>query len=126
MTHETMNAPAAPREGVRLHPVTVKKVIWETDDTFTLQIDLGALGNTFNFLPGQFNMLYVFGLGEAAISISSDASQTGTLAHTIHRVGTVTSGLAQVKRGDVIGLRGPFGAGWPRPPGPKRVGTERG
>ena len=80
MTHETMNAPAAPREGVRLHPVTVKKVIWETDDTFTLQIDLGALGNTFNFLPGQFNMLYVFGLGEAAISISSDASQTGTLA----------------------------------------------
>ncbi len=113
MTHETIHAPAAPREGVRLHPVTVKKVIWETDDTFTLQIDLGALGSTFNFLPGQFNMLYVFGLGEAAISISSDASQTGTLAHTIHRVGTVTSGLAQMKRGDVIGLRGPFGTGWP-------------
>jgi len=113
MTHETVHAPAASREGVRLYPVTVKKVIWETDDTFTLQIDLGALGDTFSFLPGQFNMLYVFGLGEAAISISSDASESGTLAHTIHRVGTVTSGLAQVKRGDVIGLRGPFGTGWP-------------
>jgi NAD(P)H-flavin reductase len=88
-------------------------VIWETDDTFTLQIDLGEMGETFSFLPGQFNMLYVFGLGEAAISISSDASQGGMLAHTIHRVGTVTTGLAQMKRGDVIGLRGPFGTAWP-------------
>ncbi len=113
MNHETIHAPAAPGEGLRLHTVTVKKVIWETDDTFTLQIDLGAMGETFSFLPGQFNMLYVFGLGEAAISISSDASQGGMLAHTIHRVGTVTTGLAQVKRGDVIGLRGPFGSAWP-------------
>jgi NAD(P)H-flavin reductase len=113
MTHETIRPPAAPGEGLRLHTVTVKKVIWETDDTFTLQIDLGAMGETFSFLPGQFNMLYVFGLGEAAISISSDASQGGMLAHTIHRVGTVTTGLAQVKRGDVIGLRGPFGTAWP-------------
>ena len=113
MKPETIQAPAAPGEGLRLHTVTVKKVIWETDDTFTLQIDLGAMGETFSFLPGQFNMLYVFGLGEAAISISSDASQGGMLAHTIHRVGTVTTGLAQMKRGDVIGLRGPFGSSWP-------------
>jgi NAD(P)H-flavin reductase len=113
MKHETIHPPAAQGEGLRLHTVTVKKVIWETDDTFTLQIDLGAMGETFSFLPGQFNMLYVFGLGEAAISISSDASQGGMLAHTIHRVGTVTTGLAQVKRGDVIGLRGPFGSAWP-------------
>ena len=113
MKHETLQPPAAPGEGLRLHTVTVKKVIWETDDTFTLQIDLGEMGETFSFLPGQFNMLYVFGLGEAAISISSDASQGGMLAHTIHRVGTVTTGLAQMKRGDVIGLRGPFGTAWP-------------
>jgi len=113
MTHETLRPPSPPAEGLRLHPVTVRKVTWETDDTFTLQIDLGALGETFRFLPGQFNMLYVFGLGEAAISISSDASAQGTLAHTIHRVGTVTTGLAQVKRGDTIGLRGPFGTSWP-------------
>ena len=113
MKHETIHPPAAQGEGLRLHTVTVKKVIWETDDTFTLQIDLGAMGETFSFLPGQFNMLYVFGLGEAAISISSDASQGGMLAHTIHRVGNVTTGLAQVKRGDVIGLRGPFGSAWP-------------
>ena len=113
MKNETIKHPAAPGEGLRLHTVTVKKVIWETDDTFTLQIDLGEMGETFSFLPGQFNMLYVFGLGEAAISISSDASQGGMLAHTIHRVGTVTTGLAQMKRGDVIGLRGPFGTAWP-------------
>lgn len=113
MKHDAIHAPAAPGEGLRLHTVTVKKVIWETDDTFTLQIDLGEMGQTFRFLPGQFNMLYVFGLGEAAISISSDSSQGGMLAHTIHRVGTVTTGLAQMKRGDVIGLRGPFGSAWP-------------
>ena len=113
MTHETLRPAPAPAEGLRLHPVTVRKVTWETDDTFTLQIDLGPLGEAFRFLPGQFNMLYVFGLGEAAISISSDSSAQGTLAHTIHRVGTVTTGLAQVKRGDVIGLRGPFGTSWP-------------
>jgi NAD(P)H-flavin reductase len=111
--YETIKAPAAPAEGLRLHPVTVKKITWETDDTFTLQIDLGAMGENYSFLPGQFNMLYAFGLGEVAISISSDPSRAGTLAHTIHRVGTVTTGLAQMKKGDVIGLRGPFGVSWP-------------
>jgi NAD(P)H-flavin reductase len=67
----------------------------------------------FAFLPGQFNMLYVFGLGESAISISSDAANPRTIAHTIHRVGTVTTGLARLKSGDAIGLRGPFGSSWP-------------
>jgi NAD(P)H-flavin reductase len=58
-------------------------------------------------------MLYVFGVGEVAISISSDSAKPRTLIHTIHRVGTVTSALAQLKRGDMIGVRGPFGTSWP-------------
>ncbi len=96
-----------------VHPVSIKRVIWETDDTFTLQLDLDQMKHGFSFKPGQFNMLYVFGVGEAAISISSDAAKPRMLAHTIHRVGTVTSALAQKKRGDMIGLRGPYGSSWP-------------
>jgi NAD(P)H-flavin reductase len=93
-------------------PVPIRKIIWENDDTFTLTLDVGE-SRDFAFLPGQFNMLYVFGMGEAAISISSDPSRTTTIEHTIHRVGAVTTALSQMKRGDVIGVRGPFGSSWP-------------
>ena len=95
------------------HPVVIRRSVWENDDTFTLTLGLDGLPNRFTFLPGQFNMVYVYGVGEAAISISSDPAKPGTLDHTIRRVGTVTTALAQKKRGDVIGLRGPFGSGWP-------------
>jgi len=94
--------------------MSIKKIVWETDDTFTIQLESAAFANAgFSFLPGQFNMLYVFGMGEAAISISSDPAKPATLTHTIHRVGTVTNELSQMKRGDIIGLRGPFGSSWP-------------
>lgn len=105
--------PTSITDPMLMHPVGIRKTIWENDDTFTLTLDLdGALDN-FSFLPGQFNMLYVYGMGEVAISISSDPTRAGTLDHTIHRVGTVTTALAQKKRGDVIGLRGPYGSSWP-------------
>ncbi len=93
-------------------PVPIRKMMWENDDTFTLTLDVSDLQD-FSFRPGQFNMLYVFGMGEAAISISSNPSQHGTVEHTIHRVGTITTALSQKKRGDVIGVRGPFGSSWP-------------
>jgi NAD(P)H-flavin reductase len=92
----------------------IRRVIWETDDTFTLLIDPPKNNGTgFSFVPGQFNMVYSFGIGESAISISSDPAKPNILAHTIHRVGIVTSALSKVKRGDLIGIRGPFGRGWP-------------
>jgi NAD(P)H-flavin reductase len=95
------------------HPVLIRRVIWENDDTFTLTFDLKDALPGYTFLPGQFNMLYVYGMGEVAISISSDPGKRGTLDHTIHRVGSITTVLAQKKRGDVVGLRGPFGSSWP-------------
>ena len=94
-------------------PAVIRKTIWENDDTFTLTVNLDGSLDGFKFLPGQFNMVYVYGVGEAAISISSDSEKTGTLEHTIHRVGRVTTSLSQKKRGDVIGIRGPFGSSWP-------------
>ena len=105
-------APAA-ADPMVTHPVMIRRVIWENDDTFTLTLDLSDALPEFRFLPGQFNMLYLYGLGEVAVSISSDPSRTGTLDHTIHRVGTVTTALAHRKRGDVVGIRGPFGSSWP-------------
>jgi len=63
--------------------------------------------------PGQFNMLYAFGVGEVAISISGDAADTGRLVHTIRDVGAVSKALTRVSDGDLIGVRGPFGTAWP-------------
>ena len=62
--------------------------------------------------PGQFTMLSAFGVGEVPISISGDPTRKGPLLHTIRDVGGVTHALAKVPRGDVLGVRGPFGRGW--------------
>jgi NAD(P)H-flavin reductase len=92
----------------------IKKVTWETDDTYTLLLDTSSIyGGTYKFKPGQFNMLYVFGRGESAISISSDCEKKNTLSHTIHLVGNVTTSMSRLQKGDYIGLRGPFGSSWP-------------
>jgi NAD(P)H-flavin reductase len=58
-------------------------------------------------------MLYVFGAGEVPISMSGDPAKSGVMTHTVRAVGVVTKAMSRLKRGDVIGLRGPFGAHWP-------------
>ncbi|MCE9529612.1 MAG: FAD/NAD(P)-binding protein [Planctomycetes bacterium] len=83
----------------------------ETHDTFTLVVEPPRKG--WSFLPGQFNMLYAFGVGEAAISLSGDPFERETVRHTIRAVGSVTQALQKIKAGDSIGLRGPFGSSWP-------------
>lgn len=65
------------------------------------------------FLPGQFNMLYQFGFGEVAISISGHPHESKTLVHTIRAVGGVTNSMQKLQPGDEIGVRGPFGSHWP-------------
>jgi len=81
-------------------------------DTFTL--DLEPLNGTVShFAPGQFNMLYVFGVGEIPISISGDPATPNKLTHTTRSVGTVTEAMSKLKTGDVIGVRGPYGKSWP-------------
>ena len=94
--------------------VRISKMIWETEHVYTIYLNPGEeLNGKFNFKPGQFNMLYVFGIGEAAISISSSPYKPRTIIHTIHKVGTVTSSLSKLKKGSYVGIRGPFGKGWP-------------
>jgi NAD(P)H-flavin reductase len=81
--------------------------------TFTIEFCDEAVRNDYRFAPGQFNMIYVPGVGEAAISTSSNPHQHQKLDHTIRMVGTVTRAIGRMKPGDIIGLRGPFGKGWP-------------
>jgi NAD(P)H-flavin reductase len=65
------------------------------------------------FAPGQFNMLTAFGVGEIPISFSGDPGKPGSIVHTIKAVGAVSVALTRLKPGDVLGVRGPFGVGWP-------------
>src|SRR6476659_4666715 len=94
------------------HLYTIERTLKETHDTFTFELEPVG-GNTLTYAPGQFNMLYAFGVGEAPISISGDSARPETLVHTIREVGIVTQALRKLKRGDVLGVRGPFGSHWP-------------
>ncbi len=87
----------------------VRRTHRETHDTFTLELE----GEPLVFAPGQFNMLYAFGVGECAISISGNPDEPDKLQHTTRVVGTVTTALSKLKPGDRMGIRGPFGSSWP-------------
>jgi NAD(P)H-flavin reductase len=93
------------------HPFQVKRIQKETHDTFTLE--LKSANGRFSFEPGQFNMLYVFGVGEVPISISGDPASKGSLTHTTRAVGAVTQAIRKIGPGHAIGVRGPFGSHWP-------------
>jgi NAD(P)H-flavin reductase len=86
---------------------TVRK---DTSDVVTLGL---TPPGPFEFAPGQFNMLYRPGIGEVPISISGDPANTGRVLHTIREVGPVTKALCALRRGQQVGVRGPFGTSWP-------------
>ncbi|MGA7391222.1 MAG: FAD/NAD(P)-binding protein [Terrimicrobiaceae bacterium] len=95
-------------------PFRVRRRRQENADTFTLEIEPAGIANPFAFSPGQFNMLYVFGVGEVPISICGHSEgRRHTIAHTTRAVGTVTRAMAKLKRGELLGVRGPFGSSWP-------------
>jgi NAD(P)H-flavin reductase len=82
--------------------------------TFVLRLIDPELRQRYRWEPGQFNMVYVPGFGEAAISMSSDVeSAEGLVIHTIRQAGSVTRATSRLKKSDLVGLRGPFGTSWP-------------
>lgn len=85
----------------------------EMADVATLELTLADAPGAVAPAPGQFAMLYAFGVGEAAISFSGDPAQPSRLVHTIRRVGAVSTALTRLGVGDGLGVRGPFGQGWP-------------
>lgn len=92
-------------------PFKLKRVIRESFDTFTVELE-SSNGQAFTFEPGQFNMLYIFGVGEIPISISGDPFSPDVLHHTTRVVGTVTKAMRKLTVGEAIGVRGPFGTPW--------------
>ncbi|NUN96468.1 MAG: FAD/NAD(P)-binding protein [Candidatus Omnitrophica bacterium] len=91
----------------------IQKVTQETSDTFTLALAPSCGRKCPAFRPGQFNMLYVFGVGEVPISISGDPATPETLVHTTRAVGAVTAAMKKMRPGDQLGVRGPYGTEWP-------------
>ena len=117
MSTALITRPAAVHTDCLLQPTwaEITDITKEVDgvSTYWFQFTDAAVRQSYSFRPGQFNMVYVPGFGEAAISISSDSSDPATVGHTIRFVGTVTRSIARLKVGDVISLRGPFGSSWP-------------
>ncbi|MGH9648968.1 MAG: FAD/NAD(P)-binding protein [Terriglobales bacterium] len=81
--------------------------------TFSMNFVDQAERAAFRFQPGQFNMLYLPGFGEVAISISSDPATPQALGHTVRNAGSVTRAIGRLKPGDTLGVRGPYGSHWP-------------
>jgi NAD(P)H-flavin reductase len=94
-------------------PARVLQVDKETHDTFTLSLEAGNANGRPSFAPGQFSMLYVFGVGELPISISGDPEEPGRLVYTVRSVGKATNALVTRTAGETLGVRGPFGTNWP-------------
>lgn len=92
-------------------PMEVQQVVRETADVVTLTLDASA--HPVRFAPGQFTMLYRFGVGEVPVSISGDATEPDKLVHTIRGVGGVTRPMVGLEPGDILGVRGPYGTPWP-------------
>jgi NAD(P)H-flavin reductase len=100
---ELLPAPTAP------HPHRIRARWRETPETVTLALDprdeaIPSGG------PGQFNMVYVLGVGEIPLSISGTPEE-GTL-HTVRAVGAVSAALCDAPVGTTVGVRGPYGVGW--------------
>jgi len=104
-------------EPLRLVPWEAEVVDTATESpgivTLHLRATDSAIREGYRFLPGQFNMLYLFGVGEVPISISSDPDEPEILGHTVRAVGRVTDKLVDLGPGDRLGVRGPFGSPWP-------------
>jgi NAD(P)H-flavin reductase len=94
-------------------PFRIGRRAQETADTFTLELVPADCACMFGFTPGQFNMLYVVGVGEVAISLCGNSARPESLFHTVRVVGAVTEAMSRLKRGAMLGVRGPFGSGWP-------------
>jgi len=102
-----MDDPTVPRVA------RVRRRTREIADVSTLTLEMED-GRPFRYEPGQFNMMTAFGVGEVAISISGDPDRAEDgLVHTIREVGIVSGAVARLTTGEAVGIRGPYGRGWP-------------
>lgn len=91
----------------------VRQVVKETSDISTLTLGRSDGASGSGFQPGQFSMLWIFGVGEVPISMSGDPAQHDRLVYTVRSVGQVSQMLVSRAAGEAVGIRGPFGTSWP-------------
>lgn len=89
--------------------LNVKK---ENEDIRTFRIRLKK-GKALHFKPGQFVEVSVLGVGEAPISMCSCPSEKRFFELSVRKAGNVTSALFDLNKGGTVGIRGPFGNGFP-------------
>jgi len=102
--------PLAERAPMTPRPFHVVRRRRDTHDTWTLELEPHE-GPPLDVGPGQFTMLYAFGVGEVPISVSR--TEGPLLVHTVRAVGAVTEAICAAKPGTVLGVRGPYGNTWP-------------
>ncbi len=116
VNHTTTTTPRAYDGHTSVYLPTVATIVDVKDETalektFTIRL---PGGQNLGHVPGQFVMVSVPGVGEVPISIMSSPSRTGeTFRLTIRRAGDVTGVIHTLQVGDEIGIRGPFGRGFP-------------
>lgn len=95
----------------------VKSIVSENkvNDIKTIELEFKNEGDykKFDYIPGQFAEISLIGKGECPIGIASSPTEEGTIKFTIKKMGTVTSSFHNCEVGDIIGVRGPCGNGWP-------------
>lgn len=103
-------------------PMVISKVTNEVDTndikTFMLTFQKKEDEEKFNYLPGQFAELSIYGKGESPIGIASSPTRPGYLEFTVQRAGVIVPGLVtaalhDMEEGAQIGIRGPLGKPWP-------------
>ncbi len=106
------SAGAVTKEAMLPRPFRVVEKRRETPDTVTIIFEAED-GMETSFRPGQFMMIYVFGVGEVPISLAGNPHVAHFVEHTVRAVGAVTQALADLDPGAVVGIRGPYGTSWP-------------
>jgi NAD(P)H-flavin reductase len=95
----------------------IKSIVTENkvNDIKTLELEFKREEEykKFDYIPGQFGEISLIGKGECPIGIASSPTEEGTIKFTIKKMGTVTSGFHNSEVGDIVGVRGPLGNGWP-------------
>jgi NAD(P)H-flavin reductase len=107
---DTIRPGPRPHDWIEPGPWRVTSAHHDTTDVVTLGL---TAPQPFGYLPGQFNMVSLPGIGEVPISISGDPADTGYVQHTIRDVGLVTKALCALRPGQLVGVRGPYGTSWP-------------
>ena len=98
-------------------PMRIERVVVETDDrnikTFSRSFLHEEDEANFTYIPGQFAEVSVLGEGEAPFGMASSPTQPGRLEFTVSKAGIVTTALHNMEPGEIIGIRGPLGNGYP-------------